>query len=482
MVQKVLETTVTVTLSKQSGFGVAVENPCSKSGPTVGSFFQVYAEFVKELHFNLVCHCAWMVEWQKSTGIATSFEWQPIGRPRSEGKCICEKAHKYMIHGPAERRPHVSGVAYHAAVCALPRGVLEEIYCAFEAREAAAIQRWDEASVVEKIRAVSMQIDGCPQSMLDCPVPNELVRVHESAVAEDLPSVPILETTSVDTDPAVPSRFTAMEPRKGVKVREKQLSLKSMELGLSADEIQRDTVAETARMLAMLPGTAGHSFVVKTPLRGSSPDEMLDEDEELEEHASLVTGVKLLMSVQQVTAADIAAKVDCPETDITAWLKGGLSPRVEKQYDQVMWELQCEQPPWWASRLSGRCLWAPVSALAAAPAEAPADLMDLDCPDGEVNGCAAYGVVGMSDENHGQLSVSVNIVADHPLCVNGHPMITCNYAGPGYVYGYVCDKCTGCSEEGHLEWTRERWHCGECEHDVCFQCSRRGLLMKRMRT
>ena len=46
-----------------------------------------------------------------------------------------------MIHGPAERRPRVSGVAYHAAVCALPRGMLEEIYCAFEAREAAAIQK-----------------------------------------------------------------------------------------------------------------------------------------------------------------------------------------------------------------------------------------------------------------------------------------------------------------------------------------------------
>ena len=83
MVEKVLKTTIN--FSEQSGFGVVVENPCSKSGPTVGSFFHVYAEFVEELYFNLVCPCAWMVEWQKSTGIATSFEWQPVGRPRSEG-------------------------------------------------------------------------------------------------------------------------------------------------------------------------------------------------------------------------------------------------------------------------------------------------------------------------------------------------------------------------------------------------------------
>ena len=74
MVEKVLKTTVNI--SKQSGFGVVVENSCSKSGPTVGSFYHAYAEFVKGLHFNLVCHCAWIVECQRSTGIATSFEWQ----------------------------------------------------------------------------------------------------------------------------------------------------------------------------------------------------------------------------------------------------------------------------------------------------------------------------------------------------------------------------------------------------------------------
>ena len=92
----------------------------------------------------------------------------------------------------------------------------------------------------------------------------------------------------------------------------------------------------------------------------------------------------------------------------------------------------------------------------------------MDCLDGEVGD--GSGVDGLSDENLGQLSVSVNIVADHPLCANGHPMITSEYAGPGYVSGYVCDNCTGRSSEGHLEWTRDRWHCGECEHDVCFQC------------
>ena len=163
-----------------------------------------------------------------------------------------------------------------------------------------------------------------------------------------------------------------------MKVREKQLSAKSMELGLSADEIQRDTAAETARVLAELAGTAGHSIVVTMPLRGcsldwSGLDEMLAGDEELVDHTLLVTNVKLLMSAQQVTAADLAAEIDCPGADIKAWLNGRLSPIPQKRYDQVMWELQCEQPPWWASRPSGRCLWAPVPALAAAPAEAPAE-------------------------------------------------------------------------------------------------------------
>jgi hypothetical protein len=250
---------------------------------------------------------------------------------------------------------------------------------------------------------------------------------------------------------------------------------------------------------------------VRMPLQRSSPDETLDEDEELEEHASLVTGVKLLMSVHQVTAADIAAKVDCPKTDITAWLNGGMSPRVERQCDRVMWELQCEQPPWWASRPNGRCLWKPAAALPAAPAGEMIELMEVDCPgtpdewstqcdtravssatqcstravsgatrlsdlvmsvcpDGEANICDAYGVAGMSDESHERLYVSADVVADHPPCANGHPMITTDYAGPGYVSGYVCDECTGRSSEGHLEWTRERWHCGECTYDVCFQC------------
>ena len=54
---------------------------------------------------------------------------------------MCRKAHKYMIHGLADRRPRVPGLAYHAAVCALPRGMLEEVYCDFEAREAEAIRK-----------------------------------------------------------------------------------------------------------------------------------------------------------------------------------------------------------------------------------------------------------------------------------------------------------------------------------------------------
>ena len=66
--------------------------------------------------------------------------------------------------------------------------------------------------------------------------------------------------------------------------------------------------------------------------------------------------------------------------------------------------------------------------------------------------------------------VGVDAEADHPLCTNGHHMITSNYAGPGYVTGYVCDSCTGRSIAGHLGGTRDRLHCGGCEYDVCFQC------------
>ena len=55
MVGKVLKTTISI--SEQSEFGVAVEDPRSKSGPTIRSFYHVYAEFVKELYSNLVCHC-----------------------------------------------------------------------------------------------------------------------------------------------------------------------------------------------------------------------------------------------------------------------------------------------------------------------------------------------------------------------------------------------------------------------------------------
>ena len=49
------------------------------------------------------------VEWQKSTGIATSFAWQPVGKTGSGGKVHVQEAHKYMIHGPADRRPRVPG-------------------------------------------------------------------------------------------------------------------------------------------------------------------------------------------------------------------------------------------------------------------------------------------------------------------------------------------------------------------------------------
>jgi hypothetical protein len=215
MVQKVLQTTIQC--SETAGFGVVVENPCAQSGPTVGSFFHVYAEFVKELYFNLICHCAWGVEWQKSTGIATLFAWQPVGKRGSGGKCVCRKAHKYMIHGPADRRPRVPGLAYHAAVCALPRGMLEEVYCAFEAREAEAIRKWDESSTIEKIQAVSLRIDE---------------RVHEQP-GEDDEVVVVVSSVAPFVKPGS---------------RRKQQSVKCVQLGLTNEEIQSDT----ARMLADL--------------------------------------------------------------------------------------------------------------------------------------------------------------------------------------------------------------------------------------
>ena len=181
MVQKVLQTTIQY--STVSGFGVVVENPCAQSGPTIDSFYHVYAEYVQGLHFDLVCHCAWGVEWQISTGIATSFAWQPAGRKGSDGKCVCKREHKYMIHGPAVRRSRVLGLAYHAAVCALPKGMLEEIYSAFEARKAEVISRWDDASTVETIRAASMKIYGHVHTKPQA----EECAVAEDSVAHEVP-------------------------------------------------------------------------------------------------------------------------------------------------------------------------------------------------------------------------------------------------------------------------------------------------------
>ena len=63
-------------------------------------------------------------------------------------------------------------------------------------------------------------------------------------------------------------------------------------------------------------------------------------------HALLVAQVESFMSAQQVTIADLASKIDRPEPDIKAWFQSKQSPKVEKQYDQVLWEIQYEQPPW----------------------------------------------------------------------------------------------------------------------------------------
>ena len=172
------------------------------------------------------------------------------------------------------------------------------------------------------------------------------------------------------------------------------------------------------------------------------------------------------MSAQQVTEADLATKIDCTEADIKAWLESKQSPRAERQYDQVLWEIQHEQPPWWAP------IATPAAAPAAAPAEAAtaqaaevsagdqqlaggvieldydsAGLTDEDLLDGEVTYYTGNSEDILRDKDLEQLYVTVNTVVDHLLCANGHPMITMGYAGPGYVTGYVCDVCTGCSSE-----------------------------------
>ena len=52
-------------------------------------------------------------------------------------------------------------------------------------------------------------------------------------------------------------------------------------------------------------------------------------------------------------------------------------------------------------------------------------------------------------------------------CPGGHPMVvTTAMAG----VGYICDSCGCRSADGHLEGSRLRWRCGQCDFDECFSC------------
>lgn len=51
-------------------------------------------------------------------------------------------------------------------------------------------------------------------------------------------------------------------------------------------------------------------------------------------------------------------------------------------------------------------------------------------------------------------------------------MVVSDFSGPGYVTGYRCDECGGRSKEGHLDGSRDRWHCSKCDYDLCLQCFR----------
>ena len=68
----------------------------------------------------------------------------------------------------------------------------------------------------------------------------------------------------------------------------------------------------------------------------------------------------------------------------------------------------------------------------------------------------------------------VNVVP--PKCSAHHDMIVSDYSEGGYSSGYVCDKCRGQSNKGHLGGSRERWFCKECKADICFKCKPKGIV------
>ena len=57
------------------------------------------------------------------------------------------------------------------------------------------------------------------------------------------------------------------------------------------------------------------------------------------DHALLVAQVEWFMSTQELTEAGLATKIHCAKADIKAWLKSKQSSQVEKQYDQMLWQM-----------------------------------------------------------------------------------------------------------------------------------------------
>ena len=75
------------------------------------------------------------------------------------------------------------------------------------------------------------------------------------------------------------------------------------------------------------------------------------------DHTLLVAQVESFMSIAQVTIADLARKLACAEADIKAWFESEQCRKVQKQYDEALWEIQFEQPPWWGPVAARRSLW-----------------------------------------------------------------------------------------------------------------------------
>ena len=59
-----------------------------------------------------------------------------------------------------------------------------------------------------------------------------------------------------------------------------------------------------------------------------------------------------------------------------------------------------------------------------------------------------------------------------PRCPAGHKMIISEPTGVGAItwHPYICDRCHGRSNAGHLGGTMRRWSCAVCEADLCFAC------------